>query len=144
MINVFQNTYDTRLKSWYQLRQSLENSDLKIKCIEIDKYWQKAPMVNHYLHFDFINEWPNPWELIYDNNYCTIARALGITYTLLLLGINDIEFAEATDYNSESVVLVLVEKNYVLNYWPNTVEFNKISDFTLKSYISTDSLRTKL
>jgi len=143
-MNIFQNTYDTRLQSWYQLRQSLENTTLEKKCIDIDKFWQKVPLVNHYLHIDSMNEWPSPWELIYDNNYCSVARGLGMVYTLLLLGVNDIAFAEATDYNNEDVVLVLVEKNYVLNYWPNTVEFNKISDFTLKSYISIDSLRTKL
>jgi len=145
MINVFQNTYDTRLQSWYQLRQSLENSTLEKKCIDIDNFWQKVPLVNHYLHLDNMDEWPSPWELIYDNNYCTVARGLGMAYTLLLLGIHDIVFAEATDYNNEDLVLVLVDRaKYVLNYWPNTVVNNCLQDFTIKKTVPITDIITKI
>ena len=145
MMNVFQNTYDTRLQSWYQLRQSLENSTLEKKCIDIDNFWQKVPLVNHYLHLDNMGEWPSPWELIYDNNYCTVARGLGMAYTLLLLGIKDIEFAEATDYNNEDLVLVLVDRaKYVLNYWPNTVVNNCLQDFTIKKTVPITDIITKI
>ncbi len=145
MINVFQNSYDTRLKSWYQLRQSLDQTDTKNKCIAIDSYWQRAPLVNHYLHFDFMSDWPNPWELIYDNNYCNIARGLGMTYTLLLLGIDDIVFVEALDYNNEDVVLVLVENaKYVMNYWPDTVVNNCLLDFKIKKRIPISPIITKI
>lgn len=145
MINIFQTPYDTRLKDWYELRKLLELQDTKTKCIEVDRYWQKAPLVSHHLHFDFMNEWPNPWELIYENNYCDIARGLGMVYTLLLLGINHIEFAEATDYNSEDVVLVLVDHaKYILNYWPNTVVNNCLQDFTVKKRIPITQIITKI
>ena len=64
--------------------------------------------------------------------YCPYARALGIIYTLILLGITDIDLVDAIDYNSVSVVLVLVDRaKYVLNYWPNTVVNNKLGDFTI-------------
>jgi len=69
VINVFQLEYETRLKSWYELRQSLENKDIATKCLEIDKWWQYAPLVNYYLHPDDIDNWPGPWELLNDNNY---------------------------------------------------------------------------
>lgn len=145
MTNIFQSSYDARLKNWYQLRQSLENSDLQTKCIQIDQWWQRAPLVNHYLHFDFMNEWPNPWELIYDNNYCNIARGLGMVYTLLLLGVTDIVFAEATDYNSEDVVLVLVDNaKYLMNYWPNTVVNNCLHDFKIIKKIDIPHIKTKI
>jgi hypothetical protein len=64
--------------------------------------------------------------------YCPYARALGIIYTLILLGITDIDLVDAIDYNSVSVVLVMVDSaKYVLNYWPGTVVNNKLSDFTV-------------
>jgi len=145
MINVFQQSYDTRLKSWYQLRTSIEKLDIQSKCIEIDKYWQKTPLVNHYLHFDFMEDWPNPWELIHENNYCNIARALGMIYTLLLLGIKNVEVVEAIDYNNEDVVLVLVEDaKYILNYWPDTVLNNNLHEFRIKKKIDISPIITKI
>jgi len=65
-------------------------------------------------------------------------------YTLMLLGINNIDFIEATDYNSENVVLVLVEKKYVLNHWHNSVLTNKLSDFAITKRISIESLESKI
>ena len=41
-MNVFQLNYETRLNSWYELRIRLEDSSTEIKCVETDKFWQKA------------------------------------------------------------------------------------------------------
>ncbi len=131
-MNIFQLNYEQRLKHWHQLRIDLENSDTKTKCIEIDKFWQAVPLVNHYLHTDYIHEWPDPWELISDNEYCVYSRSLGMIYTLMLLGINDIDFVDAKDDNNEDVILVMVDHaKYIMNYWPNTVVNNCLQDFKI-------------
>jgi hypothetical protein len=143
--NIFQLNYDERLKNWYSLRKTIENSDIKTICVEVDKWWQQAPLVNHYLHPHDLDNWPNPWELLVENNYCTIARALGMCYTLILLGIEDIEVVLATDDNSEDVVLVLVDPaKYVLNYWPNTILNNNLRDFTIKEKIDITKIKDKI
>lgn len=122
MINVFQLEYVTRLKSWYDLRKSLENKDIATVCLEIDKWWQYAPLVNRHLHHQDVENWPGPWDLLNDNTYCQISRGLGMVYTLLLLGIKDIDFCLAKDDNSEEFALVMVDRaKYVLNYYPNSV-----------------------
>lgn len=145
MINVFQLNYDTRLQNWFELRKKLENTDLATRCVEIDKWWQYAPLVNHYLHYDFIDQWPGPWELLVENMYCTIARALGMCYTLLLIGVDNIEMVEATDQNNEDVVLVLVDSaKYILNYWPDTVLNNHLQDFKVKKHININKIKQKI
>lgn len=145
MINVFQLNYDSRLRSWYDLRQTLQNADTKTKCLEIDKWWQSAPLVNHYLHPHEIDTWPTPWELIYDNEYCHLARGLGMIYTLLLSGIDDIDFCMAIDDNSEEVAIVVVDSaKYVLNYWPNSVLSNNLQDFKVVQKIDITNIKTKL
>lgn len=145
MTNIFQCSYDTRLKDWYALRKSLEEANISTKCIEIDKWWQKTPLVNHYLHSDFVEDWPNPWELLSENNYCYIARGLGQIYTLHLLGITDIEFVEARDYNNEDVAIVLVDRaKYILNYWPDTVVNNNLQDFKLINKIELSPILRKI
>ena len=145
MINVFQLNYEARLKSWYDLRKSLENADIETKCLLVDKWWQSAPMLNHYLHQHEINDWPGPWELIVENNYCNIARGLGMVYTLLLLGITDVDFCLAIDDNNEDVVLVTVDRaKYVMNYYPNTVISNSLTDFRVTSHIDVTKLNKKI
>ena len=144
-MNVFQLNYDTRLQHWYNLRQTLQNADILTKCVEIDKWWQSAPIVNHYLHPDFTNEWPGPWELLVENNYCTLARGLGMCYTLLLLGVTDIDFVLAKDDTGDEVALVLVDRaKYILNYWPNMVLNINLQDFIITKRININELQNKL
>ena len=145
MINVFQQNYDTRLRSWYELRTKIENLDTESKCIEIDKWWQDAPLVNHHLHILDVTTWPGPWDLLVENTYCTVARALGMCYTLLLVGENSIEMVEATDKMGEDVVLVLVDNaKYILNYWPDMVLSITSQDFNIKRHISLDNIKIKI
>jgi len=139
------HTFDQRLRSWYELRNSIQDSDLEKICIEIDKFWQQTPLVNHYLHPDDIAEWPNPWELLYDNNYCYYARALGMIYTLILLGIKDVDLCTARDYNNIDVVLVTVDRaKYVMNYWPNSVVNTTFTEFTHVKKINIEPLFDKI
>jgi hypothetical protein len=144
-MNVFQLKYETRLQNWYDLKVKISDIDIQTKCTEIDNWWQKAPLVNHHLHILDISSWPGPWDLLVENTYCTVARALGMCYTLLLTGVDDIELVEATDNNGEDVVLVLVDNaKYILNYWPNTVISNSQADFSIKRHIDISQLKLKL
>lgn len=144
-MNVFQLNYEARLSDWYDLRVRLEDSSLEEKCVEIDKWWQKAPLVNHHLHILDSENWPDPWQLLVENTYDTVARALGICYTLLLLDITDVEIAEATDNMGDDVVIVLVDNaKYLLNYHPNTVLSNTLNDFNIKRKVSIDNIKTRI
>jgi hypothetical protein len=143
--NVFQLNYEARLKSWYDLRKSLEDSDVKTSCLAIDNWWQRAPLVNHYLHPNDVDNWPGPWELLVENNYCQIARGLGMVYTLQLVGIKDIDFCIAIDDNSEECALVMVDRAiYVMNYYPNTVISNSLNNFTMASHIDMTKINKKI
>lgn len=144
-MNVFQLNYEARLSDWYDLRVQLEGSDPQTRAVEIDKWWQKAPLVTHHLHLLDSENWPDPWQLLVENTYCTVARALGMCYTLLLLGVDDIKLVEATDSMGEDLVLVLVDNaKYVMNYHPGTVLSNTLSEFTIKRTIDISNLRTKI
>ena len=144
-MNVFQLNYDTRLSSWYKLRANLEDIDIKTKCIEVDKWWQSAPLINHYLHPSDLPTWPGPWELLVENTYCTLARGLGMCYTLLLMNITDIEFVLATDSQGNDTSLVLVDNaKYLLNYWPDTVISNNLQDFKIVSKLDIKTINNKI
>ncbi len=145
MINVFQLNYDSRLQHWYDLRQKLQHADTATKCIEIDKWWQSAPLVNHYLHPHEIDTWPGPWELLNDNEYCSLARGLGMIYTLLLTGVTDVDFCIGKDDNDEDVALVTVDNaKYVLNYWPDMVVNINLTNFKITNRLDLNKIKTKL
>ena len=145
MTNIFILDYEVRLKSWVDLRNKLLRQPISDQIIEIDSFWQRVPLSNHYLHPDFIKEWPDPWQLLFDNNYCNYSRALGMIYTLLLLGITKLELVTAIDDNSNEVVLVLVDNaKYVLNYWPDTVVNNHIESFKITRTLDISPLYSKI
>jgi hypothetical protein len=144
-MNVFLSDYNARLRAWHDLRKSLKNVDTQTICVEVDKFWQRTPINVHYLHPADVVDWPGPWELINDNEYCIYARGLGMVYTLLLLGINNVDIVEAIDYNRENVVLVLVDDaKYVMNYWPDSVLNTSLADFTVTKQINISSIKKKI
>ncbi len=143
-MNIFTLSFDQRLQDWYHLRESLKDLDIETIVIEVDKFWQQCPLNTYYLHPHDIKDWPNPWQLLKDNTYCYYSRGLGQVYTLLLLGIKDIDLCSAIDYNDTEVVLVLVDNaKYVLNYWPNSVVNTELSDFKNGKYIDIKPLYNK-
>ena len=80
--------------------------------------WCYAPYVAHYLTTDHVENWPGPWELLYENYYCDLAKALGIVYTLYLC--DHKPEMEIRVYNEPSTKeqynLVFIERGkYVLN-----------------------------
>ena len=144
-MNIFQSTYEARLQDWFQLRKSVINLPIEQQCITIDEWWQHAPLVTHHLHPHDMDNWPDPWELLSENTYCEVARALGMCYTLLLLDISDVEMVLSTNNIGEDVVLVLVDNaKYILNYWPNTVVNNNLRDFKIVSKIDLDKIIKKI
>jgi hypothetical protein len=143
-MNIFQLEYEARLQSWHDLKKVAKVSDLKSKCIKIDNWWQNAPTVNHYLHLKDTQNWPDPWELLVENLYCNVAKALGMCYTLYMTGEDNFRMVTASDKMGNDVVLVLVNDEYILNYWPNTVETNTLNDFNIKDEINIRNQLEKL
>lgn len=110
---------DERLRFWREFRESIDQKSLDQAIEDVNHLWSYAPMVNHYLTTDQIDEWPNPWELLYENHYCDLAKSLGIVYTLYLTKFKP--NIEIRIYNEPSTKeqynLVYVDDGkYVLNY----------------------------
>lgn len=143
-MNHFQLNYIERLQIWNNLRQDIKDLPIKEKCIAVDNWWQRAPLINHYLHPSDIEQYPNPWELLHENTYCKIARGLGICYTLKLLNVNDIKLVEAND-DVEDTYIVLVDcGKYILNYHPNSVISISLHDFKIKKEINIFNLLSNI
>jgi hypothetical protein len=143
-MNVFQLPYETRLQSWFLLRAQLCQKNLQTKCMEIDQWWQQAPLVNHYLHPSDIIKWPGPWELVEENNYCLLARGLGIYYTLWLSGIKGIDFLIGKCDNDDVALITVDHAKYVLNSNPGMVISSNLADYKIKSKLDLTPLTDKI
>ncbi len=133
-----------RLRHWREFRDRVSKLSTENAVTEIEHLWSYAPYVNHYLHYDSVNEFPDPWELLYDNYYCNLAKALGIVYTLYLSGRTDVEIKIYIDPTSaEQYNLVYVDEGkYVLNYLHDEVvnSTQVAKDLKLKTTIASTEL----
>lgn len=143
-MNIFQADYTERLRSWNRLKKDCKNLSVLDSSQTVDNWWQAAPLINYHLHWNDSESWPSPWELLSENNYSTLTRAIGMCYTLLMIDINNIQLVQATDCQAEQHELVIVDNRYVLNFWPNTVMTNKISDFAIKQSLNISLLKKKI
>ena len=74
--------YEQRLADWSTFRQTLEDSQDPLQ--DVIDYYNRFPLVS--IHTDPYdrNSWPDPWELIHENEYCDYCIILGMCYTLQL------------------------------------------------------------
>jgi len=81
-------------------------------------WWFGVPWCAYRLHWDDWQTWPDPWQLLEENHFCDLARALGMLYTVHFCGIaSDLCLAHTSDQH-----LVLIDGGkYVLNWRPGEV-----------------------
>ena len=114
-------TFADRLAAWADLRSRCQSLDLESALSTINAWWFTTPWQPYYLHWDDQPKWPDPWQLLSDNVYCDLARALGIVYTISIIDRKDTDPTELV-LTEEGYNLVLVAKEkYILNWKPDTV-----------------------
>lgn len=117
---MWSSTFEARLQDWQQLRHSVYDLP-KVECLQmINQWWFRSPWCGYYLHWDDRASWPDPWQLLHDNIFCSIARGLGMLYTVSLLDRADLQHSEMVETENDNLVLIDSGK-YVLNWDRNTV-----------------------
>lgn len=96
-------------------RRAAKAQNLDSALIIVNDWWFDLPWKPYYLHWDDQDSWPDPWQLLQDNIYCDLARALGICYTIAMISHNDIQNFDLVQCNGVNLVRVNDGK-YILNY----------------------------
>ena len=107
--------FGDRLAAWNQLRNQSLAQPLESTVAMINAWWFDTPWTAYHLHWDERDRWPDPWQLLEDNVYCSLARGLGIMYTIAIINHPDIESAVLTEVGSDNLVLIN-KKKYILNW----------------------------
>jgi hypothetical protein len=114
-----------RLNQWKDLRHKIGDLPLASAVAEVNAMWSTAPFVTFYLPHDNTETWPDPWELLAENYYCDVAKALGIMYTIYFSShkTTNLELHIYYDYQTKtrSNVVWIDNGKYILNYWPHEI-----------------------
>ena len=79
---MFDKKYEDRLAIWRKLRDGLETSSDPIQ--DTIEFYSHAPTSLISADPYTPSTWPDPWELLQENNYCPFVKILAICYTLQL------------------------------------------------------------
>ena len=135
--------FSERLESWAQLRQQCRQLDSEPALIKINQWWFQTPWSAYHLHWDDQQDWPDPWQLLSDNQYCPVARGLGIMYTIAMLDREDMQDAQMIEYQSDNLVLVAQEK-YILNWDPDQVVNISLGKSKPRRQVSQEQVKQKI
>lgn len=79
---MFELKFEERMSAWRNFRESLETSKDPIQ--DTIDFYNKAPICKFAADPYTPSCWPDPWELLEENNYCPFVKILAICYTLQL------------------------------------------------------------
>ena len=114
---MWQGHSEKRLVAWADLRNSCkENPNLDEVITTIHDWWQQAPMVLRYLHCDLVDDWPDPWDLIAENTYCSLAKCLGMCYTICMLERQDVDNVCILEVDNNDYIVQVNKGLYCLNW----------------------------
>jgi len=135
--------FSERLESWAQLRQQCRQLDPEPALIKINTWWFQTPWTAYHLHWDDQQDWPDPWQLLSDDQYCPVARGLGIMYTIAMLDREDLQDVQMIEYQSDNLVLVNKEK-YILNWDPDQVLNISLGRSKSRRQVSQEQIKQKI
>jgi len=135
--------FSERLESWAQLRQQCQTLDSEPALIKINQWWFQTPWTAYHLHWDDQADWPDPWQLLSDDQYCPVARGLGIMYTIAMLDREDLQDSQMIEYQSDNLVLV-DKKKYILKWDPEQVVNISLGKSKPRRQVSQEQIKQKI
>lgn len=134
---MFELKYEDRLLAWSCLRQELETSNDPFQHV-ID-FYSKAPRVSIATDPWDETRWPDPWEMVFENQYDEFLTVLGQCYSLQLTDRfkgSSFEIHIGIDKEESRTCYLLVVNNSTVLGWnesyvnldqlPKTLESQKI------------------
>jgi hypothetical protein len=129
-----------RLESWNDLRDRCQTLPPEQALESINTWWFDVPWRPYYLHWDDQPNWPDPWQLLSDNHYCDLARALGILYTITLLDRADLGDATLVLTTTGDNLVLVSKSKYILN-WDRDTVVNTNQETNIKKQLTQSAVK---
>ena len=112
---MFEKKYEERLVIWRDFRTTLETTKDPIQ--DTIDFYNQAPVCLIAADPYTPSTWPDPWELLEENNYCSFVKILAICYTLQLTDVlsqasYEIHITRDNE-NSQTYYLLYVNDNVI-------------------------------
>jgi hypothetical protein len=137
---MWSNTFEQRLEAWASLREQVQTLDADVALTYINTWWFAVPWRPYYLHWDDQPRWPDPWQLLSDNHYCDLARALGILYTITLLDRADLADTTLVLTETGDNLVLVAKSKYILNWDKDTI-VNTIQVTNIKKQLTLSTVK---
>ena len=118
---MFEKKYEERLAVWRDFRESLETSKDPIQ--DTINFYKHVPSCLIAADPYTPSCWPNPWELLKENNYCPFVKILAICYTLQLTDVlsqSSYEIHITRDNEKSKTYYLLYVDNFVIGFTGDT------------------------
>jgi hypothetical protein len=121
---MFNKKFEERLELWRQFRLGLETSSTPLE--DAVEFYKTAPLVSIQVDPYDVDQWLDPWELLYENQYCEFSKILAICYSLQLTDrfmTEDFEIHICTNNKEATTHYLLFFQNKVIGYeWSSVIE----------------------
>ena len=114
---MWRESYADRLQHWNLLRDRCRDTPVGQALLTINDWWFNAPVTTRTIIWEHHEKWPDPWQLLANNNFCDLARGLGIVYTVIMMAHSAVSEVALTQTDHDNLVLVNQGK-YILNWAP--------------------------
>ena len=112
--------FELRLRDWNALRDQAQHLDQISALRLINQWWRQAPWCAMSLCWQDQPAWPDPWTLLQGDGFCDLARALGMSYTVIMLPGQDLRHCELRELAGRDVV-TMSGARYILNWSTDVV-----------------------
>lgn len=136
-------TFEHKLLAWNKLRDQARDLPQESALDLINRWWWAAPWCAMSLCWQDQDKWPDPWELLCRDRFCDLARALGISYTVMMLPWVDTDDSGLADVAGRDVVSIS-GKRYILNWGPDIVIDMDTSHRDPSRYVLLSQLKSRL
>jgi hypothetical protein len=127
---MFNKKFEERLVAWQQFRLALETSTTPIE--DALEFYKTAPLVSIQVDPWDPDTWLDPWELLYENQYCDFSKILAICYSFQLTErfmAENFEIHIYTNNKEAKTVYLLFFQDKVIGYdWSNIISRNNLPD----------------
>lgn len=107
-----------RLSMWREFRNGLDTSNITDVCNTVIQWWQTAPLVNRSIDPVSSEQWPTPWEMLHQGNFCEDSLALGMSYTIFYATPNipnELIYVTCKDKSFQRLC-ALIDNKHLLNF----------------------------
>jgi hypothetical protein len=103
---------------WRDFRKSLDTNNIFDVCNTVIAWWQSAPLVS--IAIDPVNssQWPTPWEMLHQGDFCEDSLALGMSYTIYYANPdieNELLYITCREKSLQRLC-ALIDNKYLLNF----------------------------